>query len=97
MPPRLRLVSGTLLSATALAAIILLAVALSPPGPKPVRIRRPQPSPPEVPFVAGTAVHDIAVAPASAEMNHLTQDAQDAAKILLSYLPTNADQITGQQ
>ncbi|MBL7132906.1 MAG: hypothetical protein ISS78_02300 [Phycisphaerae bacterium] len=47
--------------------------------------------------MAGTAVHDIAVAPASAEMNHLTQDAQDAAKILLSYLPTNADQITGQQ
>ena len=85
------LVGRALLGATALAAIILLAVALSPPGPQP-------PLPPDPgEFVSVQAVQDFATAPASAEMNHLAQDAQDAAKVLLSYLPTNADQITGKQ
>lgn len=86
------LVGRGLLSAAALAAIILLAIALGPPG-TPRRIRRPVPDP-------GNYMSDVeklATAPAKAEMNHLAQDAQDAAKTLLSYLPTNADQITGKE
>ena len=90
------LVGRALLAATALAAIILLAVLLSRRGPhKPVS---PAPAP-GVPteFVSVRELEDYAAAPARAEMNHLARDTRDAARVLLSYLPTNADQITNPQ
>ena len=89
--PLPRLVGRALLGASALAAIILLAVALRPPDVDPAPLGVP------TDFVSAQAVQVFVTAPAEAEMNHLAQDAQDAAKVLLSYLPTNADQITGQQ
>ncbi len=93
--PLPHLVGRALLSGFALAAIILLAVALGPPGPKPVRVRGPEPPDPVGVVLAPVdEVQHLAAASAQAEMDHLAQDTRDAARMLLSYLPTSADQIT---